>query len=93
MRGGLVRCLVIASMAQVTKITESMLGMPGGPIGVDRFLSLGLMAAFTGGSLRAALRLGRGRHQEGAERHQEQTDCQENEGNSFLSHAHLVLVK
>jgi hypothetical protein len=42
-------------MAQVTKITKGVLSMPGSEIGIDRTLSLCLMAVFTRRCLGTAL--------------------------------------
>ena len=49
--GNLVGGLVVAGVAQVAKIAEGMLGMPGSAVIIDRVLRLGFVAVLAGRGL------------------------------------------
>jgi hypothetical protein len=90
-RGNLISGLVVPGVAQVAKITEGVLGVPGGAVIVDRILGLRFVAVLAGGGLRPALGFYRcGGHQEDTANYQQQAKGQEEEGDSFLTHVHLV---
>ena len=75
-RGRLIGGLVVPGMADIAKIAECVLGMPGGPVVIDRVLCLGFMTVLAGRGLGTALGLGWiRRHQEYAARDQQYTHC------------------
>jgi hypothetical protein len=91
MGGDFVSGLVVPGVAKVAKITEGVLGVPGGTVIVDGILGLRFVAVLAGRGLRAALGVDRrGGHQENTDHYQQYSKGQEYEGDPFLSHLGLI---